>query len=139
MDEYGGSLHNRARFPLEVIEKVRSVVGPGFPLELRVSASEYTDDGYPFEDIIEFAKLAQDKIDLLQVSTGAHHGSFDKTHPSMFMERGMNVHFAEEIKKHVKIPISTIGALNEPQMLDDIIRSGKADVRMGAGMEGGLG
>jgi 2,4-dienoyl-CoA reductase-like NADH-dependent reductase (Old Yellow Enzyme family)/thioredoxin reductase len=126
-DEYGGSLANRARFALEVIDKIRSVVGPGFPLEVRMSASEYTEDGYPFEDIIAFAKLLEDKVNLLQVSTGAHHGSFDRTHPSMFMERGVNVHFAAELKKHVKIPVSTIGALNEPLMLDDIIREGKAD------------
>ncbi|NLA86403.1 MAG: NADH:flavin oxidoreductase, partial [Clostridiales bacterium] len=126
-DEYGGSLPNRARFALEVLDKIRSVVGTGFPLELRISASEYMEDGYPFEDVIEFAKLVEDKVDLLQVSTGAHHGSFDKTHPSMFMALGVNVHFAEEIKKHVKIPVSTIGALNEPQMMDDIISSGKAD------------
>jgi 2,4-dienoyl-CoA reductase-like NADH-dependent reductase (Old Yellow Enzyme family)/thioredoxin reductase len=126
-DEYGGCLRNRARLALEVLDRVRAVVGPGFPLELRISASEYTEDGYPFEDVIEFAKLVQDKVDLLQVSTGAHHGSFDKTHPSMFMERGVNVHFAEQLKKRVKIPVSTIGALNEPQMMDDIISTGKAD------------
>jgi 2,4-dienoyl-CoA reductase-like NADH-dependent reductase (Old Yellow Enzyme family)/thioredoxin reductase len=126
-DEYGGSLNNRARFMLEVLDKVRSVVGSGFPLELRISADEYMEDGYPLEDIIEFAKLVESKIDLLQVSTGAHHGSFDKTHPSMFMERGVNVHFASDIKKHVKIPVSTIGALNEPQMMDDIIADGRAD------------
>ena len=126
-DEYGGSLQNRARFALEVLEKVRSVVGPGFPLELRISASEYMDDGYPFEEVTEFAKLIEDKVDLLQVSTGAHHGSFDKTHPSMFMARGVNVHFAEALKKYVRIPVSTIGALNEPQMMDEIISSGKAD------------
>jgi 2,4-dienoyl-CoA reductase-like NADH-dependent reductase (Old Yellow Enzyme family)/thioredoxin reductase len=126
-DEYGGSLKNRARFALEVLEKIRAVVGPGFPLELRISALEYTEDGYPFGDVVEFARLVQDKVDIIQVSTGAHHGSFDKTHPSMFMERGVNVRFAEEIKKHVKIPVSTIGALNEPQMLEDIIASGRAD------------
>ncbi len=126
-DEYGGNLRNRARFALEILDKIRSVVGPGFPLELRISASEYTEDGYPFEDVIQFSKLVEDKIDLLQVSTGAHHGSFDKTHPSMFMERGVNVGFAEALKKHIKIPISTIGALNEPQMMDEIISSGKAD------------
>jgi 2,4-dienoyl-CoA reductase-like NADH-dependent reductase (Old Yellow Enzyme family)/thioredoxin reductase len=126
-DEYGGSLRNRARFALEVLDKIRAAVGPGFPLELRISASEYTEDGYPFEDVVAFAKLVQDKVDLLQVSTGAHHGSFDKTHPSMFMERGVNVPFAAALKKHVKIPVSTIGALNEPQMLEDIIVSGKAD------------
>lgn len=126
-DQYGGSLPNRARFALEVLDKIRSVVGPGFPLELRISADEYMDNGYSFDDIIAFSKLVESKVDLLQVSTGAHHGSFDKTHPSMFMPRGVNVHFAEEIKKHIRIPVSTIGALNEPQMMDDIIASGKAD------------
>jgi len=126
-DDYGGDLQNRARLALEVVDAVRSAVGPGFPLELRISAEEYLDDGYMFEDAIEFAKLAQDKIDLLQVSTGSHKGSFDKTHPSMFHPRGVNVHYAGEMKKHVKIPVSTIGALNEPQMLEDIITTGLAD------------
>jgi 2,4-dienoyl-CoA reductase-like NADH-dependent reductase (Old Yellow Enzyme family)/thioredoxin reductase len=126
-DEYGGSLFNRARFALRVIEQVRSVVGPGFPLELRISAEEYMEDGYTFEDTIEFAKLVDGKVDMLQVSTGSHKGCFDKTHPSMFMERGVNVRYAAEIKKHVGIPVSTIGALNEPSMLEDIIASGKAD------------
>jgi thioredoxin reductase len=126
-DEYGGSLENRARLTIEVIDRVRSVVGAGFPLELRISSEEYLDDGYNFDDAIEFAKLVQDKIDLLQVSTGAHRGSFDRTHPSSFMGRGVNVHYAEEMKKHIKIPVSTIGALNEPEMMEDIISSGKAD------------
>ena len=126
-DEYGGSLENRARLALEVIGAVRSAVGPGFPLELRISAEEYLEDGYVFEDAVAFAKLVGDKIDLLQVSTGSHHGSFDRTHPSMFYERGVNVHYAGEIKKHVKVPVSAIGALNEPQMLEDIISNRKAD------------
>ena len=126
-DEYGGCIENRARLALEVIGAVRSAVGPSFPLELRISAEEYIDGGYTRDDIVAFAKMVEDKIDLLQVSTGSHKGSFDKTHLSMFRERGANVHYAEEMKKHVKIPVSTIGALLEPQMLDDIIASGRAD------------
>jgi 2,4-dienoyl-CoA reductase-like NADH-dependent reductase (Old Yellow Enzyme family)/thioredoxin reductase len=126
-DEYGGSMENRAHLALEVIDKVRFAVGPEFPLELRMSAEEYLDDGYSFDDAIKFAKLVEAKIDLLQVSTGAHEGSFDRTHPSAFMERGVNVHYAEVIKKNVSIPVSTIGALNEPEMMEDIIASGKAD------------
>lgn len=126
-DEYGGNVRNRARFALEVVDAVRSAVGPGFPIELRISAEEYLDDGYVFEDMITFAGLVESKIDLLQVSTGSHHGSFDKTHPSMFYERGVNVHYAEEMRKHVNIPVSTIGALNEPRMLEDIIAGGRAD------------
>ena len=128
MDEYGGSLQNRARLALEVFDTIRSVVGPGFPLEVRLSAEEYMENGYPFEDIVEYCKLIESRVDLIQVSTGAHRGSFDRTHPSMFMPRGVNVHYAAEIIKHVKIPVATIGALNEPSMMDEIISDGKADV-----------
>ena len=127
-DEYGGSLVSRARLALRVIDKIRSVVGKGFPLELRISADECMLGGYTMAEIIEFTKLVSDKIDLLQVSTGAHHGSFDRTHPSMFMPRGVNVHYAEEIKKHVNIPVATIGALGEPGQLEDIIATGRADI-----------
>lgn len=127
-DAYGGSLENRARLALEVIDTVRAVVGSGFPLEIRISAEEYTENGYTFEDMIAFCKLIESKVDLIQVSTGAHKGSFDKTHPSMFAERGVNVHYAADIKKHVSIPVATIGALNEPDMLNDIVSTGKADI-----------
>lgn len=126
-DNYGGNLTNRARFAIEVIDRVRSVVGNGFPIELRISAEEYMTGGYNFTEAIEFAKQIQERVDLIQVSTGAHTGSFEKTHPSSFMERGVNVHYAEEMKRHVKIPVSTIGALNEPDMLEDIIVKGRAD------------
>lgn len=126
-DEYGGSLRNRARLALQVLDRVREEVGEEFPIELRISAQEYIDGGYSFDDIIEFSKLVESKIDLLQVSTGSHEGSFDKTHPSMFMERGVNVHYAQAIKKHVGIPVSTIGALNEPDMMENIIAAGRAD------------
>ncbi|MDR3278055.1 MAG: FAD-dependent oxidoreductase [Oscillospiraceae bacterium] len=127
-DEYGGSLENRARLALRVLDRVRAVVGPGFPLELRISAEEYTQGGYTLEDVIGFAKLAESRVDLLQVSTGSHHGCFDKTHPSMFMPRGVNVRYAAEIKKHVKIPVAAIGALADPAMMEEILVSGQADV-----------
>ncbi|NLD38492.1 MAG: FAD-dependent oxidoreductase [Desulfatiglans sp.] len=126
-DKYGGNLTNRARLAVEVLDRVRSVVGNGFPIELRMSAEEYMAGGYNFTEAIEFAKLIQERVDLIQVSTGAHTGNFEKTHPSSFMERGVNVHYAEEMKRHINIPVSTIGALNEPDMLEDIISTGKAD------------
>ncbi|HCX64835.1 MAG TPA: NADH:flavin oxidoreductase, partial [Eubacteriaceae bacterium] len=128
-DEYGGSLENRVRFTLEVLDSVRKAVGENYPIELRMSADEYSENGYGIEEAVEIAKMIEDKVDLLQVSTGSHSGgSFDKTHPSMFMERGVNVKYAAEIKKHVSVPVATIGGLNDPQMMEDIIASGKADV-----------
>jgi len=127
-DEYGGSTENRARLALEVLDAVRRAVGPGFPIELRISAEEYVPGGYGLSEAIAFAKLVEKKIDLLHVSTGVHEGCFGKTHPSMFSPRGMNVHYAAEIKKHVSVPVACIGGLNEPDMMEEIIATGKADV-----------
>ncbi|MCY1150889.1 MAG: NAD(P)/FAD-dependent oxidoreductase [Sphaerochaetaceae bacterium] len=127
-DEYGGSLENRVRFAQEVLDSVRKAVGVGFPIEFRMSGSELFDGGYTLEDGVEIAKLLENKIDLLHVSAGTYQKGFATTHPSMFKDHGCNVYLAQEIKKHVSIPVATIGALNSPQMMEDIIQSGKADV-----------
>ncbi len=128
-DEYGcDTMENRARFALEVLDSIREAVGPGFPIEFRMSAEEHIPGGYNLNDAIQFAKLLERKIDLLHVSTGAHENSFAITHPSMFAERGCHVHLAATIKKYVKVPVACIGALNEPDQMEEIIASGKADV-----------
>jgi 2,4-dienoyl-CoA reductase-like NADH-dependent reductase (Old Yellow Enzyme family)/NADPH-dependent 2,4-dienoyl-CoA reductase/sulfur reductase-like enzyme len=127
-DEYGGSLANRTRFLREVIESIRGKIGRDFPLEVRISAEDYREGANPFSDVIEIAKSIEDSIDLIQVSTGSHEESFDRTHPSMFYPRGCNVHYAEAVKRNVKIPVATLGGLNDPAMMEDIIASGKADV-----------
>jgi 2,4-dienoyl-CoA reductase-like NADH-dependent reductase (Old Yellow Enzyme family)/thioredoxin reductase len=127
-DEYGGgTLENRARFAIEVLDSIRAAVGPGFPIEFRMSGEEHIPGGYDINEAIRFAKLIESKVDLLHVSTGAHENSFSKTHPSMFDDRGCNVHLAAEIKKHVKIPVACVGALNDPYQMEEIIASGKAD------------
>ena len=124
-DEYGcGSIENRARLALEVLESIRAAVGPSFPIEFRMSAEEHIPGGYKIDDAVRFARLLEDKVDLLQVSTGAHENSFALTHPSMFAPRGCNVHLAAEIKKHVKVPVACIGALNDPEQMEEIIASG---------------
>jgi 2,4-dienoyl-CoA reductase-like NADH-dependent reductase (Old Yellow Enzyme family)/thioredoxin reductase len=128
-DEYGcDTIENRARFALEVLDSIRAAVGPGFPVEFRMSAEEHIPGGYKIDDAIQFAKLLESKIDLLHVSTGAHENSFAITHPSMFVERGGHVSLAAAIKKHVKVPVACVGALNEPEQMEEIIASGKADV-----------
>jgi 2,4-dienoyl-CoA reductase-like NADH-dependent reductase (Old Yellow Enzyme family)/thioredoxin reductase len=127
-DEYGGSRENRARLAIEILDSIRASVGKNFPVEFRMSAEESFEGGYRLDEAVEFARLIENRIDLLHVSAGSNEDSFYETHPSMFMERGCNVRFAEEIKKHVSIPVGAIGALNEPGMMEDIIRSGRADV-----------
>ena len=127
-DEYGGSTENRCRFAKEVLQAVRDAVGPRFPIEFRISGSELFDGGYDLEEGCRIAEELEPYIDLLHVSAGTYQRGFGDTHPSMFKEHGCNVYLAAEIKKHVNIPVATIGALNSPEQMEEIIASGKADV-----------
>lgn len=127
-DEYGGSFENRIRFAREVLTSVRKAVGPGFPIEMRMSGSELFEGGYTLEDGVEIAKALEDLVNLIHVSAGSYQFGFFTTHPSMFSDHGCNVYLAAEIKKHVKVPVATIGALNDPAQMEEIIASGKADV-----------
>lgn len=127
-DEYGGSLENRCRFAIEVLQSVRKAVGPFFPIEFRLSGSELFEGGYDLEEGCHIAQHIEPYIDLLHVSAGTYQRGFGDTHPSMFREHGCNVYLAAEIKKHVSVPVATIGGLNDPVQMEEIIASGKADV-----------
>ena len=129
-DRWGGSFENRMRFPLLVIEKVREAVGPHFPIEFRMSGAEYIEGGYGIDEGIRMAKAIDGKVDIIHVSAGIHEDAevFTLTHPSMFEEHGCNVWLAAEIKKHVKTPVATLGGLNDPDEMEEILASGKADI-----------
>lgn len=127
-DQYGGSFENRVRFAQEVLDSVRKAVGSGFPIELRMSGSELFEGGYDLSEGIEIAKALESSVDLIHVSAGTYQRGFGITHPSMFKEHGCNVYLAEEIKKNVSVPVATIGGLNDPEQMEEIIKSGKADV-----------
>lgn len=127
-DEYGGSLENRCRFAIRVLKSVREAVGPDFLIEFRMSGSEFVEGGYDLEDGVEIAKMIEPYVDIIHVSAGTYQKTFGITHPSMFEEHGRNVFLAAEIKKHVSKPVATIGGLNDPEQLEDIIASGKADI-----------
>ena len=134
-DEYGGPLENRVRFAREVLASVRAAVGPGFPIELRMSGAELFDGGYDVDEGVRIACALEDMVDLLHVSAGSYQFGFSVTHPSMFRDHGCNVYLAAEIKKHVSIPVVTLGGLSDPAQMEDIIASGKADaVAMARGL-----
>lgn len=127
-DEYGGCFENRMRFTIEVLKAVREAVGPLFPIEFRMSGSELFEGGYDIDEGIRIAQAVEEYVDLIHVSAGSYQFGFFRTHPSMFSGHGCNVYLAAEIKKHVKKPVATIGALNDPAQMEEIIASGKADV-----------
>jgi 2,4-dienoyl-CoA reductase-like NADH-dependent reductase (Old Yellow Enzyme family)/thioredoxin reductase len=129
-DQFGGSTENRARFSLMVLDAIRKAVGPGFPIEFRMSGAEFTKNGYDIQEGIRIAKLIAPKVDLLQVSAGVHDDpeTCVITHPDMFHEHGCNVWLAAAIKKEVDVPVACIGGLNDPAQMEEILASGKADV-----------
>lgn len=127
-DEYGGSLENRCRFAIQVLKAVREAVGSGFPIEFRLSGSELFEGGYDLEEGVRIAQQIEPYIDLLHVSAGTYQRGFGDTHPSMFKDHGCNVYLAAEIKKNVSVPVATIGGLNDPGQMEEIIASGKADI-----------
>lgn len=127
-DEYGGSLENRCRLAIEVLKAVREAVGPRFPIEFRLSGSELFEGGYDLEEGVRIAQQIEPYIDLLHVSAGTYQRGFGDTHPSMFKVHGCNVYLAAEIKQHVSVPVATLGGLNDPEQMEEIIASGKADI-----------
>ncbi|MDR0861455.1 MAG: FAD-dependent oxidoreductase [Oscillospiraceae bacterium] len=129
-DKWGGTLENRMRFPLAVLEAVRHAVGAGFPIEIRISGTEVTPRGYDLDEGIAIAKALDGHVDLLHVSAGHHEHRevFCVTHPSIFSDDSANIGIAAAIKKHIKTPVASVGAHCDPELLEEIIASGQADV-----------
>ncbi len=100
-DRWGGTLENRMRFPLAVVEAVRRAVGPNFPIEFRMSGSECRGDrGYDIDEGVRIARALDGKVDILHVSAGHHEDAeiYYITHPSMFMPDGALSQYAAEVK-----------------------------------------
>ncbi|MEM4246645.1 MAG: FAD-dependent oxidoreductase [Candidatus Bathyarchaeia archaeon] len=129
-DRFGGSIENRARIALMIIEDIRKKCGPNFPIEIRLSGDEFTEGGMKLEEVVELAKVLDGKVDLINVSAATFHNPTAglRMFPSMFLPRGCNVYLAEAIKKAVKTPVSTVGALNDPAHMEEILEGGKADM-----------
>ncbi|MEI8633983.1 NADH:flavin oxidoreductase [Vibrio sp. PP-XX7] len=129
-DQYGGSLENRMRFPIMVLTAIRDAVGPGFPIEFRMNASELSPEGHGIDEAIRIAQHVEPYIDIFHISAGNQtiQETFVRTHPSMFLPHGVNVELAAQIKKHVSKPVAVVGSITEPDIAEEIIASGKADI-----------
>jgi len=136
-DRWGGSLENRARFPMEIINRIRQKCGRDFLIEYRISGDEMIEGGMKIEDVIEFVKMIEDRIDIIHVSAGIHDNLYTikRMFPIIsFTKPGCNVYLAEAVKKHVKIPVITVGGINTPEHAEQILAEGKADI-IGMGRE----
>jgi 2,4-dienoyl-CoA reductase-like NADH-dependent reductase (Old Yellow Enzyme family) len=123
-DEYGGSLENRMRFPLMVVERVRESVG-GRLLLYRLGADDLAPNGTQVEDSAAFAvKLEQCGVDVVDVSGGMCGGE-----PKQLRRvKGYFVPQAYEVKKAVRIPVIGVGRITEAEYADRLVREGKVDL-----------
>jgi len=123
-DEYGGSLANRARFPLEIVRAVRGNFPAELPVWVRLSVTDWVEDGLTLEDAVAFAKLLKTEgIDLVDVSSGGNDHR-----QQIPIGAGYQVAFAERVRREAGIATGAVGMITEPAQADQIVRTGQADV-----------
>jgi 2,4-dienoyl-CoA reductase-like NADH-dependent reductase (Old Yellow Enzyme family) len=123
-DEYGGSLENRMRFSLAVVDAVRAVWPERLPLSLRISASDWTEDGWTPDDSVALAKAVKQRgVDLIDCSSG---GNVPRA--KIPLQPGYQVPFAAKIRKEAGILTGAVGMITETAQANEIIQGGEADV-----------
>jgi 2,4-dienoyl-CoA reductase-like NADH-dependent reductase (Old Yellow Enzyme family) len=122
-DQYGGSFENRIRFLCEVTTAVRHAIPEGMPLFIRISASDWVEDGWSVEDSIELVKVLKELgADLIDVSSGGNvYNAKITTGP------GYQLPFASKIREATGVAVSAVGMITEARQAEEIISSGSAD------------
>lgn len=129
-DQFGPrSFENRCRFAVEVLDAIRAEVGDRLAIEYRISAIDMVPGSPDIQEVIRFAKIIQDKIDLLHVSRGnlAINKLTPYIFPPTYMEHNINIEYAAEFKRALDIPVSVVGAVTLEQA-DRAIAEGKVDL-----------
>jgi len=129
-DQYGPqSFENRCRFAVEVLEAIRAEVGDKLAIEYRISAIDMVPGSPDIQEVIEFAKIIQDKVDILHVSRGnlAINKLTPYIFPPTYMDHNINIEYAAKFKKALHIPVSVVGAVTL-EAADKAIAEGKVDL-----------
>jgi 2,4-dienoyl-CoA reductase-like NADH-dependent reductase (Old Yellow Enzyme family) len=123
-DEYGGSLENRMRFPLEVFDAVRAAFPAERAVTMRVSATDWVEGGWDIEQTVAFAQALESRgCDAIHVSSGG-------LHPAQRIPTGPNyqVPFARTVKAAVRMPVVTVGLITGAEQAEAIVATGDADM-----------
>jgi 2,4-dienoyl-CoA reductase (NADPH2) len=125
-DRYGGDLENRTRVVTEVAASIRSRIPSEMPLFVRISATDWVNDGWDLKQSIELSRMLSSLgVDLIDVSSGAL-----VPHAQIPIGRNYQVPFAAAIRTEAKIMTGAVGLITEPQQADEIITSGAADITL---------
>lgn len=124
-DRYGGSFENRVRFLLEVVDAVRTEWPADKPLFVRISCTDWMEGGWGLEDSVKLAQLlkAGGKVDLVDCSSGGVD-----PRQKIELRPGYQVPFAEALRKRAGIATGAVGMISAPEMAEEIVASGKADL-----------
>jgi thioredoxin reductase len=128
-DEYGGDLENRMRFTREAIDSVRKAVGKDYPIGLRLCADEMFYGAITLNDAREMAKRleATGEIDFINLSVGTYY-NLQLVRGSMHFPLGFTLHLSQGVKEVVRVPVFANNRINTPQLAEEILSSGKADI-----------
>ena len=124
-DEYGGSFENRIRLTLDVFQAIQNAVPQGFPIGVRISATDWMDaeQGWNIESSVELSKaLEQLKAVYIHVSSGGLHHQQD-----IQIGENYQVPFAQAIKQNVNIPVIAVGLITTPEQAESILQNQQAD------------
>ena len=123
-DQYGGSLQNRLRFPLEVFEAVRAAFPHAKPVGVKVSATDWVEGGWDLAQTIEFARaLKQRGVDWVDASSGGVSPL-----QKIPLSPGYQVPFAQAVKQATGVTTIAVGLITQPNQAEEIVASGKADM-----------
>lgn len=126
-DDYGGSLENRMRFGLEVVEKVRKAVGTDYPILMRLAGNDFMEGGNSNREARIFAsELEKVGVDLFNVTGGWHETRVPQL--TTFVPHRAFVYLAQGIKSVVSVPVLASNRINDPHVAEDILHNGEADL-----------
>jgi len=123
-DEYGGSLENRLRYPLEIFEAMRSVWPPHKPMSVRISATDWSEGGITGDDAVEIARaFAQRGVDLVDVSTGQTVRDSQPVYGRMFQTP-----FSDQVRNEARVATMCVGNITTSDQVNTILAAGRADL-----------
>ncbi|KRD11219.1 oxidoreductase [Flavobacterium sp. Root901] len=123
-DEYGGSFENRIRFTIEILEAVQQEWPKDLPLFVRISATDWAENGWNPEESVKLSAILKEKgVDLIDVSSGGL-----VSHQKIILGPGYQVPFAEKIKKEASILTGAVGLITEAGQAEEILKNGQADL-----------
>ena len=126
-DEYGGSWENRTRFATEIVESIRGVVGPDYPIIFRISLDHMYEGGRTLEDSMPIIQLLEKAgVDALDIDSGCYE-SMDYIFPTRYTGEACMAYVCEKARKHVSIPLLNAGN-HSMETAVDLLESGNADI-----------